>query len=201
MNKHSAYWIVIATTLLAGVLSGCDKSPAQREKAHPLVIAAGEELARNGRIVAESNLPLLEAVWVETAFSNEVHVRFSEACDHMDDILGLTLYTVRDSGGTGKGYPVSATPHADGMGVVRHDGNRITLVRNHELRETTGAIAGPEQAYDITNGGTTTLVFEAEGAPFGGATVAVQSGDSIYLGAFDGDRLGRIAAPVAGDEG
>lgn len=51
--------------------------------------------------------------------------------------------------------------NADGMGVVRQQGSRITLVRNHELRQTTGAIAGPGQAYDITNGGTTTLVFDA----------------------------------------
>lgn len=49
---------------------------------------------------------------------------------------------------------------ADGMGVVRQEGSLVTLVRNHEQRETSGPIGGPEHAYDITNGGTTTLVFD-----------------------------------------
>jgi secreted PhoX family phosphatase len=49
---------------------------------------------------------------------------------------------------------------ADGMGVVRNDGSRVTLVRNHELRGSSGAIGDPEYAYDVTGGGTTTLVFD-----------------------------------------
>jgi hypothetical protein len=43
--------------------------------------------------------------------------------------------------------------------------------------------------------GSVTLVFESEGPPFGGATVAVQIGDEIFMGAFAGDRIGRIAVP------
>jgi len=49
---------------------------------------------------------------------------------------------------------------ADGMGVVRQQGSRITLVRNHELRGSSGAIGAVEDSYDITGGGTTTLVFD-----------------------------------------
>jgi secreted PhoX family phosphatase len=49
---------------------------------------------------------------------------------------------------------------ADGMGVVAQNGSRVTLIRNHEQRETTGPIGAPDRAYDITNGGTTTLVFD-----------------------------------------
>jgi secreted PhoX family phosphatase len=49
---------------------------------------------------------------------------------------------------------------ADGMGVVRQEGSLVTMVRNHEQRETGGPIGGPDHAYDITNGGTTTLVFD-----------------------------------------
>lgn len=49
---------------------------------------------------------------------------------------------------------------ADGMGVVNHEGSRVTLVRNHELRESSGPIGNPELAYDVTGGGTTTLVFD-----------------------------------------
>ena len=49
---------------------------------------------------------------------------------------------------------------ADGMGVVAQAGSRVTLVRNHEQRETGGPIGDPDRAYDIVDGGTTTLVFD-----------------------------------------
>lgn len=49
---------------------------------------------------------------------------------------------------------------ADGMGVVRHEGHRVTLVRNHELQGSSGAMGDPRRAYDVTPGGTTTLVFD-----------------------------------------
>lgn len=51
---------------------------------------------------------------------------------------------------------------ADGMGVVRQQGNRITLIRNHELQGATGVMGRPDIAYDRTSpGGTTTLVFDS----------------------------------------
>jgi secreted PhoX family phosphatase len=56
------------------------------------------------------------------------------------------------------GYPVPAM--ADGMGVVRNEGSRVTLVRNHELVGSSGPIGDPDLAYDVTGGGTTTLVFD-----------------------------------------
>ena len=49
---------------------------------------------------------------------------------------------------------------ADGMGVVRTEGSRVTLVRNHELMGSSGLIGDPEMAYDNTSGGTTTLVWD-----------------------------------------
>lgn len=49
---------------------------------------------------------------------------------------------------------------ADGMGVVRQDGNRVTLVRNHERQGSSGPIGDPRDAYDDAPGGTTTLVFD-----------------------------------------
>ena len=49
---------------------------------------------------------------------------------------------------------------ADGMGVVRQDGSRVTLVRNHELQGSSGPMGDPANAYDNTPGGTTTLVFD-----------------------------------------
>ena len=50
----------------------------------------------------------------------------------------------------------------DGMGVVDQQGSRVTLVRNHETAGSSGAIGRPEDSYDITGGGTTTLVFDLE---------------------------------------
>ena len=49
---------------------------------------------------------------------------------------------------------------ADGMGVVRNEGSRVTLVRNHELAGSSGPIGDPALAYDVTGGGATTLVFD-----------------------------------------
>jgi len=54
-----------------------------------------------------------------------------------------------------------APGRADGMGVVRQQGAHITLVRNHELTGSSGAIGPAEHSYDVTGGGTTTLVFDA----------------------------------------
>jgi secreted PhoX family phosphatase len=51
---------------------------------------------------------------------------------------------------------------ADGMGVVRQEGSLVTMVRNHELHAATGAIGDPKNAYDVTTGGTTTLVFDTD---------------------------------------
>ena len=56
------------------------------------------------------------------------------------------------------GHPVPEM--ADGMGVVRNVGSRVTLVRNHELVGSSGPIGDPALAYDVTGGGTTTLVFD-----------------------------------------
>lgn len=49
---------------------------------------------------------------------------------------------------------------ADGMGVVRNVGSRVTMVRNHELRGSSVPLGDPDLAYDVTGGGTTTLVFD-----------------------------------------
>ena len=56
------------------------------------------------------------------------------------------------------GFRVPAA--ADGMGVVRQDGSRVTLVRNHELQGSSGPIGHRANAYDTAPGGTTTLVFD-----------------------------------------
>jgi secreted PhoX family phosphatase len=48
----------------------------------------------------------------------------------------------------------------DGMGVVSDKGGIVTLIRNHELRGSSGAIGSDKTAYDNTGGGTSTLRFD-----------------------------------------
>lgn len=87
-----------------------------------------------------------------------------------DEVTGLTLlrlpegFRYRTIGWVGEtlsdGY---ACPSSfDGMGIVKQSDGTITLVRNHELRGSSGAIGPPEKAYDITGGGTSTLVFDTK---------------------------------------
>ena len=58
----------------------------------------------------------------------------------------------------GDGYSV---PQAcDGMGVVADNSGIVTLIRNHELRGSSGPIGDPQKAWDVTGGGTTTLQFD-----------------------------------------
>ncbi len=71
-----------------------------------------------GTVTAETTLPVVDSVWVETAFANKLHVRFSEPCDLMDDLGGDTIYRIFDNTGVLKGTPVSATPDADSLGVT-----------------------------------------------------------------------------------
>jgi secreted PhoX family phosphatase len=53
-----------------------------------------------------------------------------------------------------------ATPgKADGMGVVKQAGSLVTMVRNHELRGSSGAFGNPDTAWDVVGGGTSNLVF------------------------------------------
>lgn len=58
----------------------------------------------------------------------------------------------------GDGY--SSPGSCDGMGVVGNDNGIVTLVRNHELRGSSGPIGDPRKAWDVTGGGTTTLKFD-----------------------------------------
>jgi len=51
---------------------------------------------------------------------------------------------------------------ADGMGVVRQSGSRVTLIRNHELHGSTEPIGDRVNAYDTAPGGTSTLIFDTQ---------------------------------------
>lgn len=75
--------------------------------------------AVGGPINAETRLPSVEAIYVQNAPNTIVHVRFDEACDEVEDLLGLTSYEIEDGGTmTVKGSPSAATRHADQRGVM-----------------------------------------------------------------------------------
>jgi len=58
----------------------------------------------------------------------------------------------------GDGY---TSPRAcDGMGVVDDQDGIVTLIRNHELRGSSGPLGDPKKAWDVTGGGTSTLKFD-----------------------------------------
>ena len=59
---------------------------------------------------------------------------------------------------------IASPGNPDGMGVVRDSGKLITLVRNHELGGSSGALGNIDQAYDNTGGGASTLVFDRDKA-------------------------------------
>lgn len=72
---------------------------------------------------------------------------------------GFRYHTLAWAGSElGDGYP--GPNRCDGMGVVGARDTRITLVRNHERRGSDGPIGDPATAWDVTGGGTTTLVFD-----------------------------------------
>ncbi len=56
------------------------------------------------------------------------------------------------------GFPCPGA--ADGMGVVADEDGVITLIRNQELTGSSGPIGDPDNAWDLTGGGTTTLKFD-----------------------------------------
>jgi secreted PhoX family phosphatase len=72
---------------------------------------------------------------------------------------GFRYHTFAWAGETlADGYPGPGA--CDGMGVVASENGIVTLIRNHELRGSSGPIGDPQKAWDITGGGTSTLRFD-----------------------------------------
>ncbi len=72
---------------------------------------------------------------------------------------GFRYHTFAWAGETmSDGFPGPA--RCDGMGVTGANESLVTLVRNHELRGSSGPMGDPRNAWDNTGGGTTTLVFD-----------------------------------------
>ena len=87
---------------------------------------AGNEVintALTGMVVAEENLPAAHAGWRDSLVMDQVVVRFTEHCSGVADLwdsLGNvegTHYVLRDSLGSVRGWPATATELDDGLGV------------------------------------------------------------------------------------
>lgn len=77
-----------------------------------------------------------------------------------DEATGLTLlrlpegFRYRSFGWTGESMRGGVVPRAhDGMGMVARDGSRCTLIRNHEVITSEGAIGEPSLQYDAPAAG------------------------------------------------
>ncbi|MEM7308042.1 MAG: hypothetical protein AAF682_15290 [Planctomycetota bacterium] len=70
------------------------------------------------KVLGENNFPSLESVWVDPINPTRLHVQFSEPCDELADIAGLTAYTVRDDAGLAVGNPASVSVDADRQGAT-----------------------------------------------------------------------------------
>ena len=82
-----------------------------------------DPLPNYGDVLSETTLPELSTVWRPSADPFALEVRFSEPCDHLEDLYDAatnpagTRYALRDSGGTLRGHATSATALDGGLGV------------------------------------------------------------------------------------
>ncbi len=82
---------------------------------------------------------------------------------------------------------------ADGtLLIASHREDLAAVLACHEKHEPFCGIAYGVVEIDPETGAATEL-FAGAGAPFGGATVAVLRGDTIYLGSFTGERIGVLS--------
>lgn len=70
-----------------------------------------------GEVDAEVLLPSVVAAYVDALAPNSLYVRFSEPCQQLDDIAGLTEFQVFDNSGLLKGVALNAIPEAGGLRV------------------------------------------------------------------------------------
>jgi hypothetical protein len=97
-----------------------------------------------GTVAAEETFPALESAWVEDLNPGNLHVRFSEPCDRLDDIGGLTEYVVHDGGGLAVGGPATVVVDADRLGATLMLGFGVTAgVHTLDVRGVTDVAGNP----------------------------------------------------------
>lgn len=73
--------------------------------------------ALTGEVDAEVVLPSVISAFVDALAPNSLYVRFSEPCQQLDDLAGLTEFEVFDNTGLSKGMALNAIPDASGLRV------------------------------------------------------------------------------------
>lgn len=117
----------VPTQTATVTFDGGDDINFKREDDFEVTVSGMRDIAGNvlvsgtqsGPVTYETVQPTVDSAWVVPA-TGTVTVRFSEACDHVDDIGALTSYTVFDvaTPQTPKPAPTSAVPSMDGLGVT-----------------------------------------------------------------------------------
>lgn len=146
-----------------------------------------------GDVSAETTLPQIVSVWVETVNPNKLHVRFNESCQGLDDLLGFTSYVIRDALDVVRGSALVAVADADFRGVTLTFGFAIAtgsdVLDVSGVRDTSGnpffTVVGyatevedpSELGFDVGNSQLTTLsgerndvieiVFDRRPSPWG----------------------------------
>ncbi|MFT4562012.1 MAG: outer membrane protein assembly factor BamB, partial [Gammaproteobacteria bacterium] len=95
-----------------------------------------------------------------------------------------------------RGAPDNMSLTPDGRLLVSAQLADLITIRDQCLLRTDPICTIGFAVYSLdTRDGSVTEVVESQGPPFGGATIAVEAGGFIYLGAFSGNRIARIPAP------
>jgi len=125
MNATAVYDAPTRTATLT--FDGGDDVNFKRDQDFEVTLSNVRDIAGNamgagtlsGPVAFEAVAPVVDSAWVVPT-TGTVTVRFSEACDHLDDIGFLTSYVVFDvaTPGSPKPDPTSAVPTPDGLGVT-----------------------------------------------------------------------------------
>ncbi|MFT5830571.1 MAG: hypothetical protein ACI9D0_001157 [Bacteroidia bacterium] len=144
----------------------------------------------SGNVVAETNYPEINMVWVDASDDNIVHVRLTEPGAHLADYYdpltnttALTIYELFDSLGSSLGFPASVTVSADLIQISINFGQSIVagintvsvrgltdLAENQLFPEENLAIASPNGTAPILEVGVST-----------GLTVSGESNDRLTV--------------------
>jgi hypothetical protein len=123
-----------------------------------------------------------------TVYSNHYQANQVVAIDR---VSGKRLWTAAMHGA-----PDNSSITPDGKLMVSTHLDPLSRIRDECLGKT-APYCGVEFVVSTIDPatGTVTELFQSKGAPFGGATVAVETGGSIYMGAMAGSRVGVIPVP------